>query len=104
MRLEWSVFAVADHEEIFRYIEVDSPRAAIAVDNTIQAQIEAVISFPERGRPGRIDGTRELVIRRTPYVVADRVSGDMIRVPARDAWSITVARRHTGILEVHCST
>jgi toxin ParE1/3/4 len=80
VRLEWSVFAVADREQIFSYIEADNPRAAIAVDNTIQTQIETLIAFPERGRPGRVDGTRELVIQRTPYVAAYRISGDTIRV------------------------
>jgi plasmid stabilization system protein ParE len=32
------------------------------------------------GRPGRIEGTRELVISRTPYIAAYRIAGDNVRV------------------------
>jgi len=54
MRLEWSAFAFADREEIFNYIEADSPQAAITVDERIQTQVERLIQFPESGRIGRI--------------------------------------------------
>jgi addiction module RelE/StbE family toxin len=76
MRLEWSAYAQADRDAIFDYIEADSPQAAIAVDDRIREQVETLIRFPQSGRPGRIEGTRELVINRTPYVVA----GDTVRI------------------------
>ena len=80
MRLEWSVFAQTDREAIFDYIEADSPQTAVAVDDRIREQVEALMQFPEIGRPGRIDGTRELVIHRTPYIAAYRIIGDTVRV------------------------
>jgi addiction module RelE/StbE family toxin len=46
----------------------------------IRAQVNALRQFPESGRPGRVDGTRELVIDRTPYIVAYRILGDTVRV------------------------
>jgi len=52
------------------YIEQDSPRAAVIVDDRIREQIETLVRFPESGQPGRVEGTRELVIQRTPYIVA----------------------------------
>jgi plasmid stabilization system protein ParE len=58
MRLEWSVFAMADRDTIFDYIEADSPRAAAMVDDRIRQQVETLMQFPEIGRPGRIEGTR----------------------------------------------
>lgn len=60
MHLEWSIFALSDREAIFETIEADSPRAAVAVDNRIEARVEGLAQFPEMGRPGRIEGTREL--------------------------------------------
>ena len=36
--------------------------------------------FPELGRPGRRVGTRELLIGRTPYIVAYRLSGGTIEI------------------------
>ena len=80
MRLEWSVFAQADREAIFDYIEADSPQAAVTVDDRIRVQVEELVQFPEIGRPGRIEGTRELVIHRTPYIAAYRLTGDTVRI------------------------
>ncbi|HME59107.1 MAG TPA: type II toxin-antitoxin system RelE/ParE family toxin [Terracidiphilus sp.] len=80
MHLEWSVFSLADREAIFDYIETDNPRAAIVLDDRIQSRIEDLAQFPEMGRPGRIEGTRELVISHTPYIAAYRIIGDIVRI------------------------
>lgn len=80
VRLEWSIFAQTDRIAIFDYIEADSPQAAIIVDERIRAEVESLAQFPERGRPGRVEGTRELVIPRTPYIAAYRLAGDTVRV------------------------
>jgi toxin ParE1/3/4 len=80
MRLEWSAFAQSDRTAIFDYIEADSPKAAFAVDERIREQVETMARFPESGRPGRIEGTRELVISRTPYLVAYRITGNAVRI------------------------
>jgi toxin ParE1/3/4 len=80
MRLEWSILAQADRDAIFDYIEGDSPRAAFTVDDRIREQVETLARFPESGRPGRIEGTRELVISGAPYIVAYRVAGTTVRI------------------------
>ena len=80
MRLEWSPFAIEDRDGIFDYIEEDSPRAAVVVDDRIRAQVTQLLEFPETGRPGRIEGTRELVISQTPYIAAYRITGDTVRI------------------------
>jgi toxin ParE1/3/4 len=80
MRLEWSILARADRDAIFDYIEADRPQAAVAVDERIREHVETLARFPQSGRPGRIEGTRELVINRTPYIVAYRITGDTVRI------------------------
>jgi addiction module RelE/StbE family toxin len=80
MHLEWSVFARADRKAIFDYIEEDNPRAAITVDERIRIRVVGLAQFPEMGRAGRIEGTRELVISGTPYIAAYRIVGDTVRV------------------------
>jgi toxin ParE1/3/4 len=69
-----------DRERIFDFIEQDDPPAAIAVDERIATQVRLLLQFPEGGRPGRVEGTRELVVRRTPYIVAYRVAKDCVRI------------------------
>jgi len=80
MHLEWSVFARADRKSIFDYIEEDNPRAAITVDERIRTRVVSLAQFPEMGRPGRIEGTRELVVSGTPYIAAYRITGDTVQI------------------------
>jgi toxin ParE1/3/4 len=80
MRMEWSVFARADRKAIFDTIEGDNPRVAITIDARIRTCVEGLVQFPEMGRPGRIEGTRELVISSTPYIAAYRIVDEAVRI------------------------
>jgi toxin ParE1/3/4 len=78
--VHWSVPAVGDRNAIFEYIEADSPQAAATVDKRIRSAVADLKLAPGIGRPGRVGGTRELVIHRTPYIAAYRISGDTVRI------------------------
>lgn len=80
MKLVWSTFAIADREQIFEYIALENPKAAVRCDQEISEQTSRLSGFPDIGRPGRVEGTRELVIQRTPFVIAYRVSEQDIRI------------------------
>lgn len=82
MRIEWSPLALEDRDRIFDYYDIDqdNPRAAVMVDERIAQQIEVLIDHPQFGRPGRVNDTRELVISKTPYLVAYRILGDAVRI------------------------
>lgn len=80
MKIEWSWFAVEDRADIFDYIEQDDPRSAIVVDERIMEQTAKLARFPECGRLGRIEGTRELVINKTPFIVAYRIQKGVVRI------------------------
>lgn len=79
-KLVWALFALSDRDDIFTYIETENPRASIHVDEQIVLAARRLLDFPESGRPGRLAGTRELVIPRTPYIAAYAVTADMVRV------------------------
>ncbi len=80
MKLFWSAFALTDRDDIFMYIEADNPIAAITVDERIVAAVRRLQDFPESGRPGRIAGTRELVVSGTQYVAAYAVTETAVRI------------------------
>lgn len=80
MKLIWSPQAVADREGIYDFIDAESPQSAILVDDRIWNATLSLMRFPEIGRPGRIAGTRELVVQRTPYLVAYRIQDDRLRI------------------------
>jgi len=63
------------------YIGERNPRAAARIVNDIHSKTKRLLSSnPFIGRIGEIDGTRELVITGTPYVVAYRVTEEQIEV------------------------
>ncbi len=80
MFLRWSEPALKDRDEIFDYIERDSPQTAADVDLRIREQVGTLVKFPAAGRLGRVRGTRELVINRTPYIAVYRVRREEVIV------------------------
>ena len=76
VKVEWSHFAYNDRCEIFDYIELDNPTAAADVDERIRLAIEPLAQFPEIGRIGRVEGTRELGISGTPYIAVYQRNAD----------------------------
>lgn len=80
MKLEWSVSALTDRGEIFDHIEAEDPRAALAIDEAISRQVGRLRRFPQSGRVGRIEGTREMIVAGTPYVVGYCIVGGAVRI------------------------
>lgn len=74
MRVEWDSLARLDLVEIVSYIAEDNVQAAYRVRDAITRQVELLKDLPEMGRPGRVTGTRELVIVGTSFVAAYRVA------------------------------
>jgi len=57
------------------YIAQANPLAAADQDEEIEHQVDMLLQHPKMGRPGRIKGTRELVISRTPFIAVYRLKG-----------------------------
>ena len=67
--LEWKAPAIADLLAIVDYISDDNPDAALALMDEIQVKVAQLPAHPKRCRPGRVEGTRELVVRPNYIVV-----------------------------------
>jgi toxin ParE1/3/4 len=80
VRIEWHPAARADLVGLVEYIATDDVSAAYRVLDEIRGQTERLAMHPEIGRPGRVGGTRELVIPGTPYIAAYRLAGDVVTV------------------------
>jgi toxin ParE1/3/4 len=80
MRLVWTDLAIRDLASARAYIAQDNPPAADRQVERVLAAVANLLQFPAIGRPGRRAGTRELVISRTPYIVAYRLRGDAIEL------------------------
>jgi len=80
MEIIWRPIALDDLEQARRYIAEHNPRAAERLWNRILRSIERLAALPGLGRPGRVEGTRELVVPRTPYIVAYTVIGEEVMI------------------------
>lgn len=80
MRLIWSKAAARDLEDLAAYIARDSEQAAQLVENRIHAAAKLLLRISGAGRPGRVGGTRELVVFRTPYILVYRHDSGCIRI------------------------
>ena len=81
IEIVWSPKALDDLQSLRAYIAENSPGAARRVAKRIVENVETLLSEnPEIGRHGRVAGTRELVITRTPFVVPYRLRGSTVEV------------------------
>ena len=73
--------AIGDLASVRAYIAEHDPAAAQRIVRRIVDSVETALPHsPEMGRPGRVPGTRELVITGTPFIVPYRLRGETIQV------------------------
>jgi toxin ParE1/3/4 len=70
VRFRWTRHAVRQVDEIGAFIAQDDPQAADRVVGAVEAAVATIEKHPAIGRLGRTEGTRELVVVGTPYIVA----------------------------------
>lgn len=80
MLICWTPEAASNLEDILLYIATNNPDAAQQTVDQIYARIEELIMFPNLGRPGREEGTRELVMPPLPYIAVYLVSQSAVEV------------------------
>ena len=81
MNILWSPEAIEDLNSLRAYIAQDNPSAARAVVLHIAHSIEQLLpDNPLMGRSGRVPGTRELVIPKTPFIVPYRLQRNVIQI------------------------
>lgn len=79
MAVRWTKRALAALVAITAHIERDSPMRAKTFVQEIRHKTEMLANFPAIGRPGRVSGTRELVVHEN-YIVPYRVRGEHVDV------------------------
>jgi toxin ParE1/3/4 len=80
MIVQWLLEASQQRYDQLDYIAQENPIAAIRLDEEIETQTESLAQHPRVGREGRVTGTLELVIARTPFLAVFRVAAGQIQV------------------------
>jgi len=80
MQIKWLKKALQNVDEEAKYIAQENPAAAQKVIQRVVDAVRLLADDPALGRPGRIHGTRELVIPDTRYIVPYRVKPRLNRI------------------------
>jgi addiction module RelE/StbE family toxin len=80
VRVRWLRRALRNLDDEAEYIARDDPEAATRLVERIATSVDRLASYPASGRPGRIAGTRELVIAGPAFVVPYRVRGETVEI------------------------
>jgi toxin ParE1/3/4 len=82
VQVRWTRSAVRQLASIGAYIAESNPRAATEIEVRLREAVTLLARFPAMGRPGRLAGTRELVVSGTPYIIPYRVTGAHVDILA----------------------
>lgn len=82
MKVVWSPRAIRHLVALREYIEKDSEQNAALAAQRILRSVELLQTQPHMGRPGRLAGTRELVVPDTPYIIPYRVRNERLELIA----------------------
>ncbi len=80
MQVRWTTAAASDLENIADYLFEKTPENAARLIREICEAVFALRIYPNRGRPGKKSGTRELVLPALPYIVVYKVTGDVLHI------------------------
>src|SRR6266498_1380236 len=80
MRVRWTTDAADDLERISDYIAQERPQAAQRIALDIIQRVDALETFSSRGRPGRVEGTRELALAPLPFIAVYEVYEQEVQV------------------------
>lgn len=80
MRVKWLRKALENLDDEAAYIAQDSPASAAALVRHLTESAAMLASHPHLGRPGRVPGTRELVVTRFSYILPYRVREQTVEI------------------------
>jgi toxin ParE1/3/4 len=80
MRIRWTPAAADDLTKISEFLKARFPGYRQPTMRRLYDTIHSLKHSPHRGRPGREEGTRELLFPALPYIAVYRVRGEHIEV------------------------
>ena len=79
-RVKWLKKALKNLDEELIHIATDDPKAARMVLRRITDALSLLCTQPSMGRPGRVPGTRELLVPDTRYLIPYRFRHNTIEI------------------------
>jgi toxin ParE1/3/4 len=80
VKIRWLAKAERDLLRQLDYVAERDPHIAAELADKVRIATSLLAEHPRLGRAGRVRGTRELTISRTPYIVVYRVYSSAVRI------------------------
>ncbi|HCE2223148.1 TPA: type II toxin-antitoxin system RelE/ParE family toxin [Vibrio parahaemolyticus] len=80
MQIKWLKKALINLEHSAEYLQEQNPQSARDFVKEVHELTELLKANPAMGRPGRVFGTRELILQKFPYLIPYRVKDNRIEI------------------------
>jgi addiction module RelE/StbE family toxin len=80
MQIKWLRQALRNLEQAHNYILKENPTAAQELILKIQNAASQLENYPFMGKSGRVEGTRELIISNSPYIIIYRIQEESVEI------------------------
>jgi plasmid stabilization system protein ParE len=80
MRIRWTPAAAADLQHISDYLNEHRPRYRQSTMRKLYGAVRALKQWPQRGRIGHEEGTRELLFSPLPYIAVYRFTEESVEI------------------------
>ena len=82
MKVRWTRHAISDLNSAYDYVAAENPSVAERLIDRIESGVTILARHPSAGRVGRIQGTCELVVTGTPFIVPYRIRKGQVELLA----------------------
>ena len=79
-KVAWLRLALSDLEELAAHIGNDDPEAGAHIAEQVWQASQSLARAPNRARPGRVPGTRELILPNLRFFIVFRVRDDSVQI------------------------
>jgi toxin ParE1/3/4 len=79
-RIRWAPAAADDLQSIRDYLREHHPSLTQSTVQKLYDSARSLRKFPNRGRMGQMENTRELVTLPVPYIIVYRVDSDFVHI------------------------
>ena len=80
MKICWTEVAAANLKSVHEYLSERAPEHADSVVDHILSSIDVLEQYPHLGRPGRLEGTRELIVTGTSFIIFYRLRKNQVEI------------------------
>ena len=80
MRIAWTPAAAADLEQISDFLFEQNPATAVRLVRQTYSAASTLKQFPNKGRPAKKEGTRELVLPGLPWIIIYEAGGQAVYI------------------------